>query len=74
VPSSVIQPTPASQRARIAARARWGERRVIRLDTLTPEQRRLVLALVDAAQQKAAPAGNAETAQEVDRVSDHPAA
>lgn len=33
----------------IGARTRWGEPRVVRLDALTPEQRRLVLALVDAA-------------------------
>jgi hypothetical protein len=31
------------------ARSRWGPPRVVRLDDLTPEQRRLVLALVDAA-------------------------
>lgn len=69
MPSLAIPPTAASDRARRAARARWGEPRVIRLDTLTPEQRRLVLALVDAAHatEKAAPAGNAGTAQEVDR-------
>lgn len=31
-----------------AALARWGDKRVLRLDELTPAQRRLVLALVDA--------------------------
>lgn len=31
-----------------AAAARWGEPRVARLDDLTPPQRRLVLALIDA--------------------------
>lgn len=36
-------------------RARWGtEPRVVRLDTLTESQRRLVLALVNAARQEAA--------------------
>lgn len=32
------------------ARARWGdERRIVRLDELPPEQRRLVVALIEAA-------------------------
>lgn len=54
---------------RIAARARWGEPRVVRLDSLTPEQRRLVLALIDAA--KEAPAsGQKASAEEVRRASD----
>jgi hypothetical protein len=42
----------------IAARARWGEPRVLRLDDLSAEQRRLILALVNAARSeddKAAP-------------------
>lgn len=34
---------------RSGARKRWGPPRVLRLDTLTPQQRRLVLALLDAA-------------------------
>lgn len=35
---------------RLGAAARWGpEPRVVRLDALSPEQRRLVLALVEAA-------------------------
>lgn len=39
----------------IGARTRWGtEPRVVRLDELTAPQRRLVLALVDAARQEAA--------------------
>jgi hypothetical protein len=33
--------------ARTAARARWGPPRVIRLDGLTPDQRLLVLAMVE---------------------------
>jgi hypothetical protein len=38
---------------KLGARARWGEPRVVRLDSLTSEQRRLVLALVDAAKKEA---------------------
>lgn len=38
-----------SRRGRTAVQARWGPPRVVRLDDLTPEQRRLVIALVDAA-------------------------
>jgi hypothetical protein len=34
---------------RLGALARWGEPRIVRLDDLTPEQARLVRALVDAA-------------------------
>jgi hypothetical protein len=34
-----------------AAAARWGDPRIVRLDDLTPAQRRLVLALVDAAKE-----------------------
>lgn len=34
---------------RLNARARWGDQRVVRLDELTPESRRLVLALIEAA-------------------------
>ncbi|HEY8869648.1 MAG TPA: hypothetical protein VIM30_09670 [Candidatus Limnocylindrales bacterium] len=41
---------------KIGADTRWGpEPRVIRLDELTPPQRRLVVALVDAARKEAAP-------------------
>lgn len=51
-------PNPAKQRAaRMAARARWGDPRVVRLDDLTAPQRRLVLALVDAAKVEAAAEG-----------------
>jgi hypothetical protein len=39
----------AGRAGRLGARARWGPPRVVRLDDLSPEQRRLVLALVDAA-------------------------
>lgn len=41
---------------RRGARRRWGaEPRIVRLDSLTPPQRRLVLALVDAARKEASP-------------------
>jgi hypothetical protein len=43
---------------KIAARARWGPPRVIRLDTLEPPYRRLILAMVEAA--KAAPPAGQE--------------
>lgn len=39
---------------RRGARKRWGAQRVVRLDDLTPEQRRLVSALIDAARREAA--------------------
>lgn len=35
-----------------AAATRWGEPRVVRLDDLTPAQRRLVLALIDTAREQ----------------------
>ena len=34
-----------------AAAARWGDKRIVRLDELTPAQRRLVLALIEAAEE-----------------------
>ena len=52
MPSSAVQAkNPDKVAAGIAgARARWrGERRIVRIDELTFEQRRLVLALIDAA-------------------------
>ena len=64
----------------IGARARWDghDTRVVRLGDLTPEQRRLVLALISAAREnaKAAPANETpEAAQEDRRVGvDHPTA
>jgi len=36
---------------RKAATVRWGDQRVVRLDDLTPAQRRLVLALIEAAKE-----------------------
>jgi hypothetical protein len=48
------------------ARRRWGEPRVVRIAELTPQQRRLVLALVDAARKEAAPViVTSEAAEEV---------
>lgn len=57
-------------------RARWGaEPRVIRLDELTAPQRRLVLALVDAARKEASPViVTSGEAQEARRASDEPSA
>lgn len=40
---------------RRGARKRWGTPRIARLDELTPEQRRLVLALIEAAKSEAPP-------------------
>lgn len=47
-------PTPQSRAARVAARARWGPPRVVRLDELEPPYRRLVLTLVEAAREESA--------------------
>lgn len=61
---------PDKQRAGLlGAHARWGDqRRIVRLDDLTGEQRALVLALVESmGTRKAAPAGvNAGTASETE--------
>jgi hypothetical protein len=43
------KPLTHGERGRIGAQKRWGPPRIVRLDELTAEQRRLVLALVDAA-------------------------
>jgi hypothetical protein len=43
---------------RKGARKRWGEPRILRLDTLEPPYRRLILAMVEAA--KAAPPAGQE--------------
>lgn len=54
----------------IGARARWGDPGVVRLDELTPPQRRLVLALVDAAKaetKKAADPSDVRSAAAEDR-------
>lgn len=51
MPAAAPPKDPRKVRAgSLGARARWrGDRRVVRIDDLSPEQRRLVLALVDAA-------------------------
>ena len=63
---------------RRGAEKRWSDpstRVAVRIDDLTPEQRSLVLALVDAAK-KAAPNANGTASKESRRasVADHPAA
>jgi len=40
--------TKRSEAARKAAETRWGPLRVVRMDELTPKQRQLVLALIEA--------------------------
>lgn len=50
-PSGMLRPMKDPKRVaagKKAALARWGDKRVVRLNELTPAQRRLVLALVDA--------------------------
>ncbi len=65
---------PASvESGRRGAQRRWGETpRVVRLDELSPPQRRLVLALVDAAKKEASAVSEmpAEARLEARRVSD----
>ena len=39
--------TPRQRAARRAALARWNGRRILRLDELSPENRRIILALVE---------------------------
>lgn len=46
---SVTKNAEKARAGRIGARRRWGDPGVVRLDDLTPPQRRLVLALVEAA-------------------------
>jgi hypothetical protein len=53
----VAEPLTRAEIVRKAAHTRWSNpdvRRSVRLDELTPQQRRLVLALVDAAKSEAA--------------------
>lgn len=45
---SVVTRRYSSEQARGAARARWGPPRVVRLDSLTAEERAVVLALIAA--------------------------
>ncbi len=61
---SVVTKDPDKVRAgRIGADVRWRQPRTVSLDDLTGEQRRLILALVDAAK-KAPSAADTESAQE----------
>ncbi len=54
---SVVTKDPDKVRAgRIGADVRWRQPRIVSLDDLTGEQRRLVLALIDAAKKAPAPA------------------
>lgn len=74
---STLQKDPTKVRAgQIGARARWGEEpRIVRLDALTAPQRRLVLALVDAARKEASPVSETSgEAQEARRVGGEPSA
>jgi hypothetical protein len=54
---TVSTANPVKRRAGLAgARARWGDQpRIVRLDQLTSEQRRLVVALVEAAKSRPDP-------------------
>lgn len=64
-----VDKDPKKVRAGLAsARSRWGEKRVIRLDELTPERRRLVIALVEAVRSEQPT--NEETAAVSDDASD----
>jgi hypothetical protein len=63
VPSSVSPPRPLSkaESGRLGALAKWGDRYVpvkVRLDDLTIPQRRLVVALVEAAKAEQASGGD----------------
>ena len=62
------------ERGRMGGRKRWGEPRVVRLDDLTAAQRRLVIALVEAARKETGPADNGPVSAEVRRVRDDSAA
>jgi hypothetical protein len=58
---------------RIGARRRWGPPRVLRLDSLDPEHRRIILAIVDLfapTKEAVAVSDSPATAEEVRRVSD----
>jgi hypothetical protein len=71
---SIPRPLSHRERGRLGAARRWADHPgPVRIDDLTPEQRRLVLALIDAARaegtKKADPDGHSGSAQEVQRVS-----
>lgn len=66
---------PAKVRAgQASAIARWGpEPRIVRIDDLTPPQRRLVLALIDTVRKEAVPESQKSgTAEEARRADDDP--
>jgi hypothetical protein len=68
----IREPISREARGRLGARVRWGEQRIVRLDALTPDQRRIVLALVDTMKTPAAvetPAGVTTEGQRHDRPS-----
>lgn len=50
---SVVKNAAKVRAGRIGAAVRWRQPRVVRLDDLTGEQRRLVMALIDAARKGA---------------------
>lgn len=53
---------PRVERGRLGARARWGDTpRVVRLDQLSAAQRRLVVALIDAAKAEQERQGGQQT-------------
>lgn len=62
--------------ARKAARARWGEPRVVRLDSLPPDQARAIRAYLAVASTEKAPTVSETSveAQEARRVRDEPSA
>ena len=68
---STVRPLNHAERGALGGRKRWKghEARTIRLDALTPEQRRLILALVAAAKNEKADADRMTApATEVQRV------
>lgn len=68
---SVNLKDPVKVRAgQIGANARWGPPRVVRLDELTPDQRRVVVAMLEAAK-KAAPADASAGAADAAEVTTH---
>lgn len=71
---SVSTAEAGSERHRRAARARWGEPRILRLDQLTPEQRAVVLALLDATSKATPVIETPDVAQTDGNTSDEPSA
>jgi len=48
VPKGPVKSEQHAAAGRASAAKRWGPRRTVRLDSLTPDQRRLVLAMIAA--------------------------